>query len=38
MLTSLLLACALAQLTRDAKGRFGTAHEVAELHARALAA
>jgi glyoxylase-like metal-dependent hydrolase (beta-lactamase superfamily II) len=28
--------CALAQLTRDAKGRFGTAHEVAELHARAL--
>lgn len=31
-------ACALAQITRDAKGRFGTAHEVAELHARALAA
>ncbi|MBS0217357.1 MAG: MBL fold metallo-hydrolase [Proteobacteria bacterium] len=30
--------CALAQLTRDARGRFGTAHEVAELHARALAA
>ena len=30
--------CALAQVTRDAKGRFGTAHEVAELHARALAA
>ena len=30
--------CALAQLTRDAKGRFGTAHEVAELHARPLAA
>ena len=28
--------CALAQVTRDAKGRFGTAHEVAELHARAL--
>lgn len=30
--------CALAQLVRDAKGKFGTAHEVAELHARALAA
>jgi len=30
--------CALAQVTRDAKGRFGTAHEVPELHARALAA
>ena len=30
--------CALAQVTRDAKGRFGTAHEVAELHARPLAA
>jgi glyoxylase-like metal-dependent hydrolase (beta-lactamase superfamily II) len=30
--------CALAQVTRDARGRFGTAHEVAELHARALAA
>jgi glyoxylase-like metal-dependent hydrolase (beta-lactamase superfamily II) len=30
--------CALAQVTRDEKGRFGTAHEVAELHARALAA
>lgn len=28
--------CALAQVTRDARGRFGTAHEVAELHARAL--
>ena len=28
--------CALAQVTRDAKGRFGTAHEVAALHARAL--
>jgi glyoxylase-like metal-dependent hydrolase (beta-lactamase superfamily II) len=28
--------CALAQVTRDAKGRFGTEHEVAELHARAL--
>jgi glyoxylase-like metal-dependent hydrolase (beta-lactamase superfamily II) len=28
--------CALAQVTRDDKGRFGTAHEVAELHARAL--
>lgn len=30
--------CALAQISRDAKGRFGTAHEVAELHARPLAA
>ncbi|MET0808264.1 MAG: MBL fold metallo-hydrolase [Pseudoxanthomonas sp.] len=30
--------CALAQVTRDGKGRFGTAHEVAELHARSLAA
>jgi glyoxylase-like metal-dependent hydrolase (beta-lactamase superfamily II) len=30
--------CALARVTRDAKGRFGTDHEVAELHARALAA
>ena len=30
--------CALAQVVRDAKGKFGTAHEVAELHARALAA
>jgi glyoxylase-like metal-dependent hydrolase (beta-lactamase superfamily II) len=30
--------CALARVTRDAKGRFGTEHEVAELHARALAA
>lgn len=30
--------CALARVTRDAKGRFGTSHEVAELHARALAA
>lgn len=30
--------CALAQVTCDAKGRFGTAHEVAELHARPLAA
>jgi glyoxylase-like metal-dependent hydrolase (beta-lactamase superfamily II) len=30
--------CALAQVVRDAKGRFATAHEVAELHARALAA
>ena len=28
--------CALAQVTRDAKGRFGTTHEVAELHSRAL--
>ena len=30
--------CALAQVTRDATGRFGTTHETAELHARALAA
>jgi glyoxylase-like metal-dependent hydrolase (beta-lactamase superfamily II) len=30
--------CALAQLSRDDKGRFGTVHEVAELRARALAA
>ena len=30
--------CALAQVTRDDKGRFGTAHEHAELHARAMAA
>ena len=30
--------CALAQVVRDEKGKFGTAHEVAELHARALAA
>jgi len=30
--------CALAQVTQDDKGRFGTAHEVAELKARALAA
>lgn len=30
--------CALAQVTRDDKGRFGTTHEVAELKARALAA
>jgi glyoxylase-like metal-dependent hydrolase (beta-lactamase superfamily II) len=30
--------CALAQVTRDAHGRFATAHEVADLHARALAA
>ncbi len=30
--------CALAQVTRDERGRYGTAHEVAELHARALAA
>jgi glyoxylase-like metal-dependent hydrolase (beta-lactamase superfamily II) len=29
-------ACALAQVVRDAKGRFGTAHEVAELQARTL--
>lgn len=31
-------ACALAQVVRDEKGKFGTAHEVAELHARALGA
>ncbi|MBN7138887.1 MBL fold hydrolase [Lysobacter enzymogenes] len=30
--------CALAQVVRDDKGKFGTAHEVAELQARALAA
>lgn len=30
--------CALAQVTRDDKGRFGTTHEVPELSARALAA
>jgi glyoxylase-like metal-dependent hydrolase (beta-lactamase superfamily II) len=30
--------CALAQVVRDDKGRFSTAHEVAELKARALAA
>jgi glyoxylase-like metal-dependent hydrolase (beta-lactamase superfamily II) len=30
--------CALAQGVRDERGRYGTAHEVAELHARALAA
>ncbi len=30
--------CALAQVTRDENGRFGTAHEVAELKARPLAA
>ena len=30
--------CALAQLARDDKGRFGTVHEHADLHARALAA
>ena len=30
--------CALAQLTRDGKGRFATTHEVADLHARILAA
>jgi Metal-dependent hydrolases of the beta-lactamase superfamily II len=30
--------CALAQVTRDEKGKFGTAHEVAELHARMLVA
>ena len=29
--------CALAQVVRDDKGRFGTAHEHAELHARSLA-
>lgn len=30
--------CALAQVVRDDKGKFGTAHEVPELQARALAA
>ncbi|UOF16529.1 MBL fold metallo-hydrolase [Lysobacter capsici] len=30
--------CALAQVVRDDKGKFGTTHEVAELQARALAA
>src|SRR6476620_8723219 len=30
--------CALARVTRDAKGRFGTTHEVGELHARVLGA
>jgi glyoxylase-like metal-dependent hydrolase (beta-lactamase superfamily II) len=30
--------CALAQVTRDDKGKFGTTHEVAALHARPLAA
>jgi len=30
--------CALARVTRDDKGRYGTDHEVAELHARALTA
>ncbi len=30
--------CALAQVVRDGKGRFGTAHEVVELKARAFAA
>ncbi len=29
--------CALAQVTRDAKGKFGTVHDTAELQARALA-
>jgi glyoxylase-like metal-dependent hydrolase (beta-lactamase superfamily II) len=30
--------CALAQVVRDDKGRFGTAHETAALQARSLAA
>ena len=30
--------CALAQVTRDEKGKFGVAHEVTELHARPLVA
>ncbi len=30
--------CALAQVVRDEKGKYGTAHEVSELHARALMA
>jgi hypothetical protein len=29
--------CALAQLVRDDRGRFGTTHETAELQARVLA-
>ncbi len=29
--------CALAQVTRDGKGKFGTAHDTPELHARVLA-
>ena len=28
--------CALAQVTRDARGKFGTTHETTALHARAL--
>jgi hypothetical protein len=28
--------CALAQVVRDGKGRFGTAHQVSELKARSL--
>ena len=30
--------CALAQVVRDEKGKFATAHEVPELQARALSA
>jgi hypothetical protein len=30
--------CALSRVVRDERGRYGTANEVAELHARALAA
>jgi hypothetical protein len=30
--------CAMAQVVRDEKGRFATAHEVGELKARTLAA
>jgi hypothetical protein len=30
--------CALARVVRDERGRYGTANEVAELHARTLAA
>jgi len=30
--------CALAQVTRDERGRYGTTHETAELHARAMPA
>ena len=30
--------CALAQVTRDERGKYGTTHETAELHARSMAA
>ncbi|HTA66313.1 MAG TPA: MBL fold metallo-hydrolase, partial [Xanthomonadaceae bacterium] len=32
------VGCAFARVTRDDKGRYGTDHEMAELHAQALAA